>query len=83
MSPVRVMFEQDLARMCSAFEQMELLNMTVLPVAYAQLSFDRGLRGFEGLCTSDARERNAAPIVAKPAASASWSSFARCESVLK
>lgn len=38
MSPVRAMFDQDVARMAGAFESIELLNMTVLPVAYAQLT---------------------------------------------
>ena len=37
-SPVRAMVEADIGRMTGVFESIELLNMTVLPVAYAQLT---------------------------------------------
>ena len=33
MTPVRVMLDQDLERLSSTFEKIELLNLTVLPVA--------------------------------------------------
>ena len=36
-SPVRALIEGDIGRLSSAFENIELLNMTVLPVAYAQV----------------------------------------------
>lgn len=35
MTPVRVMLDQDLERLSSTFEKIELLNLTVLPVACA------------------------------------------------
>ena len=33
MTPVRVMVDQDLAMLSGTFEKIELLNLTVLPVA--------------------------------------------------
>ena len=38
MTPVRAMLDADLAALSATFEEIELLNNTMLPIAYAQLT---------------------------------------------